>query len=156
MPVTPIPSGYHTATPYLIVSDGPGAIEFYVRGLGATEISREAAPDGHVMHAELRIGDSMLMLGEHPGVNAPAPTPLPALSLYLHVEDADELHRRAVAAGARELSPVTTKFYGNREGGVEDPFGVTWWIATRVEDVPPEELTRRVAVEMTRRERERE
>jgi PhnB protein len=152
MAVTPVPPGYQTATPYLIVSDGPAAIDFYVRGLGATEVSRETAPDGHILNAELRIGSSMLMLGEHRGLEVPTPTPMPSLSIYLYVEDANALHRRAVEAGARALSPVATKFYGNREGGVRDPFGITWWIATRVEEVPPEEFARRVEIEMKRRD----
>lgn len=130
--VTPVPEGFHTATPYLIVRNGAEAIEFYQRALGAIETSRHADPDGRVRNAELRIGTSNLMLGEHQAVHPSGPETFPRLSIYLYVEDADALFAQAVAAGAKVLTAVDEKFYGNREGGIEDPYGIVWWIATRV------------------------
>ncbi len=139
------PAGFHTATPYLIVKDGAAAVDFYQRAFGATVLERIEGPDGRVMHAEIKIGDSPVMIGEHQEVATLGPDSFPPVSIYLYVEDADALAAQAVAAGARELYPVSEKFYGNREGGIEDPFGITWWIATRVQSLSPEELQRRTA-----------
>lgn len=144
--VTPVPEGFHTVTPYLIVSDAGAALEFYKRAFNAVEIYRMTGPQGEVRHAEIRVGDSPLMLGGHPDAKAPEGT-LPTVSLYLYVEDADAVARQTVAAGAQELNPVTLKFYGNREGGVKDPFGITWWVATRVEVVSEEEIAKRAAAQ---------
>lgn len=138
-----IPEGYHTATPYLIVKDAAGAIEFYQKAFGAAVLERLEGPDGRVMHAEIKIGDSPVMIGEHQDVGSHSPHSHSPVSIYLYVEDADATASQAVAAGARELSPVSDKFYGNREGGVEDPFGITWWVATRVQSLSPEELRKR-------------
>jgi PhnB protein len=149
---TYIPAGFHTATPYLIVNDGARAIEFYKQAFNATVINCDSTPDGKFMNAEIRIGTSPLMIGQHPEVSAQAEAEisvkeeaLPLVSLYLYVEDATVLAAQAIAAGAQETSPVSDKFYGNREGGVRDPFGITWWIATHIEDLTPEEIGERAA-----------
>lgn len=139
-----IPAGFHTATPYLIVNDGARAIEFYKQAFNATVINCDSTPDGKFMNAEIRIGTSPLMIGQHPEVSFKEEA-LPLVSLYLYVEDAAALAAQALAAGATEISPVRDKFYGNREGGVRDPFGVTWWIATHIEDLTPEEIAERAA-----------
>ena len=130
--ISPVPEGFHTATPYLIVSNGAEAIEFYQRAFGAVEVFRFADPDGRVRNAELRIGTSTFMLGEHDGVDPRGKETFPRVSIYLYVEDADALFAQAVAAGAKVLMSVDEKFYGNREGGIEDPYGIVWWIATRI------------------------
>jgi PhnB protein len=135
--VTAVPDGFHTATPYLIVGHGAEAIEFYRRAFGAVEISRHAEPGGRVLNAELRIGTSNFMLGEHESVDPRGAKTIPRVSIYLYVEDANALFAQAVAAGAKVLMPVSEKFYGNREGGVEDPYGIVWWIATRIKTWSP-------------------
>ena len=139
-----IPAGFHTATPYLIVNDGLRAIEFYKQAFNATIINCDATPDGKFMNAEIRIGTSPVMVGQHADVVA-AGEALPPVSIYLYVEDADALAAQALAAGAQEIYPVSDKFYGNREGGVRVPFGITWWIATHLEDLSPEEIGERAA-----------
>jgi len=142
MPVKPIPEGYHTVTPYLIVHDVDGLIEFVTRAFDAKGVHRVAHPDGRIMHAEVRIGDSRVMMGE--------PTaewkPMPGV-LHLYVDDTDAVYRRAVDAGAASLREPTDEFYGDRMAGVSDSFGNQWWIATHVEDVPPEEMERRTAAQ---------
>lgn len=138
------PDGYHNLTPYLIVKDGAAAVEFYLAAFGATVGEKMTTPEGRVMHAELKIGDSPVMLGEHQEVVAEATPNYAPVSLYAYVEDADAVFAKAIAAGAQEVAPVTLKFYGNREGGVTDPFGITWWLATRVEEPTPEEMQRRM------------
>jgi PhnB protein len=142
---TPLPEGYHTATPFLIVSDGAAALDFYAKVFGAGVHEKMTTPDGRIMHAELRIGDSMIMLGEHSNVDARDPKLLPRVSIYLYVPDVDGTFGQAIAGGAREVSPLRDQFYGNREGGVEDPWGIVWWIATRVEELTPAEIERRAA-----------
>jgi PhnB protein len=141
-----IPEGYRTATPYLIVNGGAEAIEFYKRAFGATEMMRMADPHGRVGHAEIKIGDSIIMLAdEHPGMGHRSPRSIggSAVSILLYVEDVDKLFDRAVKAGAKSQRPVANQFYGDRSGTLEDPFGHVWTIATHVEDVPPEEMRRR-------------
>lgn len=138
------PDGYHNLTPYLIVKDGAAAVEFYLAAFGATVGEKMTTPEGRVMHAELKIGDSPVMLGEHQEVVAEATPNYAPVSLYAYVEDADAVFAKAIAAGAQEVAPVTLKFYGNREGGVTDPFGITWWLATRVEEPTPEEMQQRM------------
>lgn len=140
---TPVPPGFHTATPFLIVKDANGAIDFYKRAFGAIETARDADASGRIMYAEVQIGDSRIMMGEHKEVGGLAPEAFPPVSIYLYVEDVDSLFNQAVAAGAKVLYPVGDKFYGNREGGVSDPFGIVWWVATRKEEVSPEELRKR-------------
>jgi PhnB protein len=142
--VSYIPAGFHTATPYLIVNDGARALEFYKQAFNATIINCDATPDGKFMNAEICIGTSPVMIGQHAEV-IPKDEALPPVSLYLYVEDAAAFATQALAAGATEISPVSDKFYGNREGGVRDPFGITWWIATRIEDLTPEEIAERAA-----------
>ena len=149
--VKPIPEGYHTITPYLIVNDGAGAIEFYKKAFGATEIMRMPSPDGRVAHAEIKIGDSQIMLAdEFPEMGARSPQTLGGspVSLLLYVEDADAVAEQAIAAGAKVLKPVEDKFYGDRAGQFTDPFGHRWFVATHVEDVPPDEMARRAAAAM--------
>jgi PhnB protein len=144
----PIPDGYHTATPYLIVNDGARAIEFYKKAFGATELLRMPTPDGKIGHAEIKIGDSPIMLAdESPAMGARSPKSLGGspVSILLYVEDVDKVFSQAVAAGAKVQRPVTDQFYGDRMGGVEDPFGHTWHVATHVEDVSPDEIRKRAA-----------
>ena len=136
--IDPIPEGHHTITPYLIVTDATAALSFMERAFGAEVLGRHADASGRVVHAEARIGDSRVMLGESTGEWPPTRS-----MLHLYVEDVDAWHRRAVEAGARSLREPENMDYGDRSGGVEDPFGTQWWIATHVEDVSPEELERR-------------
>jgi PhnB protein len=146
--VKPIPEGYHTLTPYLIVHDAAGAIEFYKQAFGATEMFRMDGPDGRIGHAEMRVGDSQIMLAdEHPEMNARSPQTMGGspVSFMLYVEDVDGMVAQALAAGATLKRPIADQFYGDRTGGVEDPFGHNWYIATHVEDVAPDELQRRAA-----------
>ena len=146
--VKPIPEGYGTVTPYLIVNGAARAIEFYKQAFGAVETFRMEAPGGRVGHAEIRIGDSHVMLAdEHPEMGARSPRAFGGspVSLTLYVEDVDATVARAVEAGATLKRPVADQFYGDRTGGVEDPFGHVWFVATHVEDVPYEELKKRAA-----------
>jgi PhnB protein len=146
--VKPIPDGYHTVTPYLIVKNAAGSIEFYKQAFGATEEMRMAKPDGTVMHAEIKIGDSRLMLADEcPDLNARSPMSLggSAVSLLVYVEDVDSFFNRATSAGAKMVKPVKDQFYGDRCGSLSDPFGHVWHIATHIEDVAPEEMHQRAA-----------
>lgn len=145
--VKPIPEGYHTVTPYLIVHDAARALDFYKRAFGATELFRYDR-DGKVGHAEIRIGDSPIMLAdEHPEMGAHSPQKLGGspITILLYVEDVDALVAQALAAGGTLQRPVEDKFYGDRSGSVQDPFGHVWHIATHKEDVTPEEMERRAA-----------
>jgi PhnB protein len=147
MAVKPIPEGYHTATPYLIVNDAAGAIDFYQRAFGATEVMR-FDHGGKIGHAEIRIGDSPIMLAdEHPEMGARSPQTLGGspITILLYVEDVDAVFTQAVAAGAKVQRPVEDKFYGDRAGSVEDPFGHVWHIATHKEDLTLEEMYKRAA-----------
>ncbi len=141
----PIPEGFHNATPFLIVRDATSAIEFWKKAFGARELVRLADPRGKVRHAQIKIGDSPIMIGEHVEIDGPRPHSLPPVSIHLYVEDVDVMFRQAIAAGAKELSPVRDQYYGDREGGVEDPFGIVWWIATHKENLSPEEMQKRAA-----------
>jgi len=146
--VSHVPEGYHSVTPYLIVDGAARAIEFYRRAFGAEELFRMEREEGRVGHAEIRIGDSYVMLAdEHPEMGARSPRSIGGspISLMLYVPDVDATVSQAVAAGARLTRPVEDQFYGDRTGGVEDPFGHVWYVATHVEDVAPEELQRRMA-----------
>ena len=148
MAVKPIPDGFRNLTPYLIVADGAGAIVFYQQVFGATERMRLASPGGKIGHAELLIGDSVIMLAdEHPEMGALAPPTVGGspVGLHLYLEDVDAVVSRAVAAGAKLLHPIEDKFYGDRSGTIEDPFGHKWYVSTHIEDVSPEEIDRRVA-----------
>jgi PhnB protein len=146
--VNPIPEGYPRVTPYLIVNDGAAAIDFYTSVLGATERMRMGGPDGRVGHAELEIGDSVVMLAdEHPEMGARGPKTVGGtpVSLHVYVDDADRVFESAIEAGATSLQPMEDKFYGDRSGSFEDPFGHHWNVATHVEDVPPDEMEKRAA-----------
>lgn len=139
------------ATPYLIVKGAAEAIEFYKRAFGATELLRMADPKGRVGHAEIRIGDSVIMLAdEYPEMGHRGPRSLggSSVSILLYLEDVDTVFERALKAGARAQRPVQNQFYGDRSGTLEDPFGHVWTIATHVEDVPEEELKRRAEAVM--------
>ena len=139
MAVKPIPDGYHSVTPYLVVEGANALIDFAKQAFDAVETYRMPGPGGAVMHAEIRIGDSMVMLADASGAENP---PMPAM-MYLYVPDADDYYKRALAAGASSLREPADQFYGDRSAGVEDAFGNKWWLATHVEDVAPEELAKR-------------
>jgi len=141
--IKPIPEGYHTVTPYLVVTNTGNAIEFYKEAFGATESMRLTSPDGKVLHAEILIGDSPIMLcDECPDWNALSPQTIggTAVSIMLYLEDVDIVVDRAVAAGATLIMPVADQFWGDRMGTISDPFGHKWSIATHTEDVAPEEI----------------
>ena len=123
--------GFRTATPFLIVKDCAGAVQFYKMAFGAMELMRMTDHGGRVRHADIMIGTSPVMIDEHANVSALGPDELPPVSIYLYVDNVDALLDQAVAAGAKVLNPVTDQSYGDRECGVIDPFGVVWWIATR-------------------------
>jgi PhnB protein len=146
MAVKPIPDGYHTATPYLIVQDGGRAIDFYKQAFGATELFRMADTSGKIGHAEIKIGNSILMLAEeHPDMGYRSPKSLGGtpVSILLYVEDVDAVFNQAVAAGGQVQRPIKDEFYGDRTGTLTDPFGHVWTIATHKDDVSPEEMDRR-------------
>ena len=146
MAVKPIPEGYRTVTPYLAVDDAAEAIAYYKKAFGAKERGRMETPDGRIGHAELEIGDSLVMLSD-PIPEATTRTPKElggtSASVFLYVEDVDAVVKRAVDAGATVTMEVADQFWGDRFGSVQDPFGHSWSIATHVEDVPPEEMPER-------------
>ena len=146
MGVKPIPEGYNTINPYVAVPKAADAIEFYKRAFGAKERSRMDGPGGTIAHAELEIGDSVIMLSDpFPQARTKSPKELggTTVSLMVYVEDVDEVVQQAVDAGATITMPIENQFWGDRFGQVEDPFGHNWQIATHVEDVPPEEMAKR-------------
>ena len=146
MAIQPIPEGYHSVTPYLIVKGAANAIEFYKKALGATEIMRFEGPGGALGHAEIRIGNSPVMLAdEYPEMGFRSPQTLggAGVSLMVYVEQVDAMFQRAIAAGAKELRAVQNQFYGDRSGTLQDPFGHVWTISTHVEDIAPDEMQRR-------------
>jgi PhnB protein len=148
-----IPEGYHSLTPYLILDDAGAAIAFYQAALGAGEVMRLDDPSGRIHHAELSIGDSRIMLAdEHPEIGALSPKMIGGspISLHLYVADVDAAVARAVAAGARLIRPVADQFYGDRVGGIEDPYGYRWFIATRKEDLTMDEIRCRAAAQAAR------
>lgn len=140
MAVKPIPAGYHSITPYLVVEDVARLIDFLKQAFGAAEIHRMLRPDGRVGHAEVQIGDSRMMLGAAQGQWKPMPC-----ALYLYLENCDTVYQQAIKAGATSIMEPADQFYGDRHGGVTDPCGNQWWIATHIEDVSPEEIARRAA-----------
>jgi len=148
MATQPVPVGYHTVTPYLIVSGAAQALDFYKRALGAIEQMRMPGPEGKVMHAEIKIGDSVIMLAdEFPEMGARSPQALGGtpVGICLYVPDVDSLFNQAIQAGGKVERPLQNQFYGDRSGTFIDPFGHKWTIATHVEDVTPEEIGRRMA-----------
>lgn len=146
MAVKPIPDGYHVVTPYLAVDDAAKAIDYYTRAFDAKERGRMDAPGGKIAHAELQIGDSVVMLSDpFPQASTTPPKELggASASVFLYVDDVDAVVRRAVEAGATIAMEVADQFWGDRFGTIVDPFGHVWGIATHVEDVPPEEMAQR-------------
>jgi PhnB protein len=142
----PIPEGFPRVTPYLIVDGAAAALDFYCSVLGASERMRMAGPDGRIGHAELTLGDSVIMLAdENPDmdIRGPAKVGGTPVSLHVYVEDSDAVFQRAVQAGAKPLRAVEDRFYGDRSGQFEDPFGHRWDVSTHVEDVPQEEMAKR-------------
>ncbi len=146
MAVKPIPEGYNSVTPLLVVERGGKLIDFLKQAFDAKELHRMAAPDGAVMHAELSIGDSRVMLGEATGGQKPMPC-----CLYFYVPNVDEVYKRAVQAGAVTIMDLADQFWGDRSGSVKDPAGNIWWIATHTEDVAPDEMKRRAQAAMGQR-----
>jgi PhnB protein len=149
--VSPIPAGYHTATPYLTVNDGAGALEFYRRALGAREVMRMATPNGKIGHAEIRIGDSHIMLSdEMPGTSQKAPTSLGGTtgSVMLYLPNVDAAFKRAIDAGCTSIMAPADMFWGDRFGKLQDPYGNQWGMATHREDVPPKQMAERAKAAM--------
>ncbi len=144
--VAPIPAGYHAVTPYLSIRGAAAALEFYKKAFGATEIMRMPGPKGDIGHAEIRIGDSRIMLAdEYPEIQflSPASRGGTTVSIHLYVKDVDAMVERALAAGAKLTRPVADQFYGDRTGSLEDPFGHMWHVATHKEDLSMAELRKR-------------
>jgi PhnB protein len=135
--VKPVPEGYHTVSPYIVVSGVDKLIEFAKQAFGAAEVYVSKRPDGSVQHAEVKIGDSIVMMGEGQDIKK-----FPAM-LHLYIEDVDAVYQRALQAGAKSIREPSDQPYGDRSGGVEDAFGNQWWISTHVADVPSEEMERR-------------
>jgi PhnB protein len=146
-----IPDDYQRVTPYLYIDGAGTAIDFYCSVLGARERMRMPAPDGRIGHAELEIGDSVIMLADaNPDMDVRSPRSIGGtpIALHVYVEDVDSVFGQAVKAGAKQLRPVENQFYGDRSGQFEDPFGHRWNVATHVEDVPPDEMAKRAAAAM--------
>src|ERR1041385_1116528 len=151
---TPIRQGFRTVTPYLTVKDAERALDFYKRAFGAQELMRMKGPDGKIGHAEIKIGDSVIMLAdEMPGSGCKSPQSLGGTSsgVFLYVEDVDTAFNQAVSAGAEVEAPVADMFWGDRYGRLKDPFGHSWSVATHKEDVAPAEMSRRMQEETTKR-----
>src|SRR5262245_24592758 len=141
--VKPVPEGFHTLTPHLVVKDCAAALAFYAKALGASELRRHPGPGGKIIHAEMKIGDSVFFLNdEFPEMGARGPLSIGGtpVTLHLFVENCDALFNRAVAAGATVIMPLADQFWGDRYGIVKDPFGHHWSIATHVKDMTPQEL----------------
>lgn len=149
--VSPIPKDHHSVTPMLMVRGAAKEIDFLKQAFGATEKERHTAPDGSIMHAQVQIGDSMIMLGDAKGDCQPT-----TAALYLYVPNVDEVYQRAVAAGAKSEMELADQFWGDRSGSVTDPAGNRWWLATHKEDVSAEELKRRAAKFMAQHQAEHE
>ena len=146
MSALPIPAGYHTVTPYLAVPDAQSLIDFTVKVFNAKEREIIRKPDGQIRHAEVRIGDSIIMLGTTSSTYGNA-----TATLYVYVDDADATYQKALAAGATSISEPANQFYGDRHAGVKDANGISWWIATHIEEVAPEELARRAKAAMEKK-----
>ncbi len=146
--VKPVPDGYHTATPYLTVRGAAEAIDFYQRAFGAQELFRMPGPNGKIMHAEILVGDSHIMLADESaasGSQAPPALNGTPVGIFLYMEDVDKTFKQAVKAGAKETLPVQNMFWGDRFGRLTDPFGHKWMLATHIEDVSPAEMEERMA-----------
>jgi PhnB protein len=145
------PEGYHTLTPYLVVRGGVAALDFYKKAFGAVELFRMPMPNGKLGHAEIKIGDSAIMLADEAperGASAPQTVGGTPVGLMIYVEKVDAVFDQAVKAGAKVEMPVKNQFYGDRSGSIMDPFGHKWTIATHIEDVPPDEMAKRAAAAM--------
>ena len=142
--VKPIPDGYHSLTPYLVVDGGAQAIDYYKKAFGATELFR-MEHEGKIGHAEMKIGDSPFMLADEREFKGPKTIGGTPVSIMIYVEDCDAVFKQAIEAGGTELKPLQDQFYGDRSGAITDPFGHIWGIATHKEDVTPEEINKRVA-----------
>lgn len=138
MPVKPVPDGYHTVSPYLVSDHPDRLLEFIKQAFAGEEVHVMRQRDGRILHAQARIGDSIVMVG-----GADSKWPAESSSLYLYLEDVDQVFARAVAAGGQVIMPPADQIYGDRMGGVKDPTGITWWLASHIEDVCGEELARR-------------
>ena len=138
MTVKPIPDGYHAVTPYLVIKGVPALLDFMEQAFDAVEIERSEHPEGGILHAQAKIGDSIVMMGEPRGDFKAMPA-----ALYLYVTDTDTTYKRALQAGATSVMEPADQFYGDRNAGVKDPVGYMWWIATHIEDVSPEEIAKR-------------
>ena len=155
MNVKSVPAGHHTVTPYLAIQGAVRALEFYKEAFGATEKHKLMTPDGRLGHAEIGLGDSVIMLAdEFPEYGGKAPPTLGGspVCIHLYVEDVDAFFKKALAAGAKERKPVMDQFYGDRSGQLEDPFGHLWWVATHTEDVAPDEMQKRVEAKFAGKE----
>ena len=151
MPVKPIPEGYHSVTPYLILDDATRALEFYKKAFGAVELLRMPAPGGKIGHAEIKIGNALIMLSdEYPEMKVQSPQTIGGtpVGIHVYVPDVDALNARAIAAGATVEREIANQFYGDRSVTLSDPFGHRWFFATHVEDVPPEEMKQRAEAAM--------
>jgi PhnB protein len=151
MSVQPVPDGYHTVTPYLAVDDAAAAISYYVKAFGARERGRMETPDGRIGHAEIEIGDSLVMLSDpSPQASTTPPGEIggTTASVFMYVDDVDAVVGKAVDAGATVTMEVADQFWGDRFGTIRDPFGHVWSIATHIEDVPPEEMAERAKAAM--------
>jgi len=147
MAVRPIPEGYHSVTPYIIVKGAASAIDFYKKAFGASELFRMPGPDGNIAHAEIKIGNSHVMLAdESPKMNVKSPATLGGAGVHLMIycEDVDRMYKQAIEAGGKETRPLKNQFYGDRSGTFTDPYGHSWTIATHVEDVSPQEMDKRM------------
>ena len=144
MAVRAKPEGYHTVTPYLIVNGATGLVEFLKKAFGATERGIMGPPGGPIMHGEVQIGDSIIMLSDGAGTAESQPT---RSMIHLYVDDVDAMYKRAIAAGAQSQRMPENQFYGDRSAGVVDAFGNQWWLATHVEDVSEEEMEKRMAAQ---------
>lgn len=140
MAVNPIPDGFHTVTPYFLVEDVAAFLDFLARAFGAEETEKVQLPDGSIAHAQVQIGDSAVMMGGARDEWKATP-----MFMHLYVPDADAVYAQALAAGATSMQEPMDEFYGDRTSGVKDPFGNLWWLATHQEDVPPEEIEKRMA-----------
>ena len=146
--VNPIPEGYHSVTPYLSIKGAAAAIDYYKEVFGATELFRMPGPEGKIGHAEIKIGNSPIMLAdEYPDIEFVSPQTLGGtpVGLMIYVDDVDTMFKQAISRGAKEVKPLQNQFYGDRSGTLKDPFGHVWTIATHVENVAPEEIERRAA-----------
>jgi PhnB protein len=147
MAIKPIPEGYHSVTPYLLIDGAARAIEFYKQAFGATELFKMDMPGDKIGHAEILIGDSRIMMADDCGGESPFRNPRSSgsspVGLHVYVEDVDKIFSQAVDAGAKIIKPVQDQFYGDRTGALEDPFGHIWFVATHKQDLSPEEIRKR-------------